>query len=268
MTAAEVHRRARRDIEHGQAVRAGWGALAAVWLAAATAWGQTTAERPRAAEPPPGPPTSVNEAFQRSGGSLFRMDNALPQGGLAPPESSSVFAVRPPEPRRIRKHDLITVIIREQSESKSESSSDLRKQMAFNLLLEAYPEIAWGDLALKGKAPPQVRPQLRFGGDRSFKGEGTIERSDTVTARVQAQVIDVRPNGVLIIQATRQIKSDEEEVRIVLTGMVRSEDVTADNSVLSTQVADLMLEKHTTGSARRAQQRGFIPRLVDRINPF
>ncbi|MFN4243626.1 MAG: flagellar basal body L-ring protein FlgH [Tepidisphaerales bacterium] len=249
-------------------MRAGWGVLAAMWVAAATAWGQTAAERPRAAEPPPGAPTSLNEAFQRSGGSLFRMDHALPQGGLAPPESSSVFAVRPPEPRRIRKHDLITVIIREQSESKSESSSDLKKQMAFNLLLEAYPEIAWGDFALKGKAPPQVRPQLRFGGDRSFKGEGTVERSDTVTARVQAQVIDVRPNGVLIIQATRQIKSDEEEVRIVLTGMVRSEDVTADNSVLSTQVADLMLEKHTTGSARRAQQRGFIPRLVDRINPF
>lgn len=248
-------------------------AWAGVWaMGAGVAWGQVAgggAERP---QPPQsmqaGPAESPNSAFQRSGGSLFRMDNAMPQGGNAPPASSSIFAVRPPEPRQIKKFDLVTVIIREESESKSESNSDLKKRTDFDLLLEVYPYLSFQDVALKGKGPPVDQPRLKFGGSRNFKGEGTVERSDSVIARIQAQVIDVKPNGILVIQATKQIKSDEEELRLVVTGMVRAEDVTPDNSVLSTQVADLMVEKHTSGSARRAGQRGLIPRLVDKINPF
>ena len=216
-----------------------------------------------------GTPARPSDAFKQAGGSLFRMGNGgTSGGGTAAARDVSVFAVRPPEPRSIKKFDLITVIIREESQSKAEASTDLKKNTDFNLLLEQYLKFSLGELSLKGREPLTSQPQLKFQGDRNFKGEGTVERTDSVSARVQAQVIDVKPNGLLIVQATKQIKNDEEELKMVLTGMVRAEDVTPDNSVLSTQLADLSLEKTTKGAARDSSKRGWIPTLVDKINPF
>lgn len=211
------------------------------------------------------------DAFKQSGGSLFRMQygGGGPNGMGNPPSSdTSVFAVKPAEPRLLKKFDLITVIIREESQSSTESNTDLKKETDFNALLEQYVRLSNPLFPIKGQPRLTNQPQLKFQMDRSFKGEGTVERSDSVSARVQAQVIDVKPNGILIIQATKQIKNDEEELRIVLTGMVRAEDVTPDNSVLSTQLAELTLEKATRGAARDASKRGWVPRLVDKLNPF
>lgn len=211
------------------------------------------------------------DAFKQSGGSLFRMQygGGGPNGLGNPPSSdASVFAVKPAEPRLLKKFDLITVIIREESQSSTESNTDVKKEADFNAILDQYVRLGNPLFPIKGQPSLANKPQLKFQMDRSFKGEGTVERSDSVSARVQAQVIDVKPNGILIIQATKQIKNDEEELRIVLTGMVRAEDVTPDNSVLSTQLADLSLEKTTKGAARDASKRGWVPRLVDKLNPF
>lgn len=211
------------------------------------------------------PPTDPNTSYQKSGGSLYRMDYNRPNGN-ASTEASSVFAVRPPDPKRIKKFDLLTVIVREESDSTSKSNSDLKKSNDFNAILQSYFDLTKN--GIQGRAPLANQPQLQFQLERNFKGEGTVDRSDTMTARVQAQVIDVKPNGVLIIQATKQIKNDEEELKFTLTGMVRAEDVTIDNSVLSTQLADLQLEKVTKGSASDTSKRGLIPKFFDWINPF
>jgi flagellar basal body L-ring protein FlgH len=55
---------------------------------------------------------------------------------------------------------------------------------------------------------------------------------------------------------------------MVLTGTCRAEDVTADNSVLSTQLHDLTVKKTHTGEVRNAGRKGWIPKIVDIINPF
>lgn len=216
------------------------------------------------------PAQDFDTAFAESGGSLYRVRGNPAAPGQRPPPTGydAMFAVKPPEPKKVRKFDLITVIVREESDSKTASKSDLSKQMEFNALLEQYMKFSFSDFALKGRPPLENQPQLQFQMDRDFQGEGKIDRSDSMSARVQAQVIDVKPNGILVIQATKMIKNDEEEQRFTLTGMVRAEDVTPDNSVLSTQLADLYLEKSTSGAARDSSKRGWIPRLIDKLNPF
>jgi flagellar L-ring protein precursor FlgH len=215
----------------------------------------------------------VNQAFQQSGGSLFAMQNGGGQGGgsaggPATNQNSSLFAVAPREPRKLQKWDLITVIVREESDSKSKSLTDLKKSADFNALLEQYVQFSLSNFALKGQPALANQPQLKAQAQRNFKGDGAADRSDSMSARVQAQVIDVKPNGLLIVQATKQIKVDDEEQKFTLTGMVRAEDVTPDNSVLSTQLADLSLEKTTNGAVRDTSKRGWIPKLIDSLNPF
>jgi flagellar L-ring protein precursor FlgH len=95
-----------------------------------------------------------------------------------------------------------------------------------------------------------------------------VERDDTFTGRITAEVVDVKPNGTLILQATETIKTDEEEQRVTLIGTCRVEDISSDNGVLSNQLFNLSLSKQHKGAAKDALTRGLFTRLLDWINPF
>ena len=105
-------------------------------------------------------------------------------------------------------------------------------------------------------------------GARNFKGDAQLKRADSYTGRITAQVIDVKPNGTLVLQADEHIKTDEEEQNVTLVGTCRVEDVTADNTVLSSQLFDLSLNKQHKGSVKDTTERGSLERLLDSINPF
>jgi len=111
-------------------------------------------------------------------------------------------------------------------------------------------------------------PEIKMSGSRNFKGEATVDRTDSLIARITAEVVDVKPNGTLVLQARKRIKTDEEVQQFVLTGICRAEDISADNTLLSTQMYDLELNKSHTGAVRDTTKRGWVPKLLDAINPF
>jgi flagellar L-ring protein precursor FlgH len=78
----------------------------------------------------------------------------------------------------------------------------------------------------------------------------------------------VKPNGTLVLQGRKKITTDDEYQQFLITGIARAEDVTADNTVLSTQLADFNLRKTHKGAVRNATKKGLIPKLLDVINPF
>jgi flagellar L-ring protein precursor FlgH len=81
-------------------------------------------------------------------------------------------------------------------------------------------------------------------------------------------VLDVKPNGTLVLQARKTIKTDEEEQQFILSGICRVEDVATDNTVLSTQIFDLDLQKNHKGDVKDAVTKGWLPRLMQLVNPF
>ncbi len=210
------------------------------------------------------------DQLSASGGSLVRAALNTPRDpGQVPLDSISFFAVPAPQPKVLRKRDLITIIVREESAFSSKGTTDLKKQAALDAKIEEF--IALNELLnlkLSGAGIDAPIPSVKASGSRSFKGEGTINRTDTFTARVQAEIIDVKPNGTLVVQARKRIRTDEEEQVFILSGICRAEDVSADNSVLSTQLFDLELEKRNKGALRDSTKRGFIPKLLDALNPF
>src|SRR5204863_4285556 len=124
------------------------------------------------------------------------------------------------------------------------------------------------NFAIQGGAQGPLPPGVKLTGNRTFKGEATVDREDTLTARITGEVLDVKPNGTLVVQARKQIKTDEEVQQFVLTGICRAEDVLPDNTVLSTQLYDLELNKSHKGAVRDTTKRGWVPKLLDAINPF
>lgn len=210
-------------------------------------------------------------AVQRSGGSLAKAQlRSMPPLPVDAKQGREVsfYAVPEPEPRTIRKHDLVTVIIREESTSSAKGTTDAKRESTLEAQLDEFVKLKLGNMEIEGGAIGPTPPSIKASGNRDFKGEGTVNRTDTLVARMTAEVVDVKPNGTLVLQARKTIKSDDEEQQFILTGTCRVEDIIADNSVLSTQMYDLRVEKNTKGAVRGATKRSWLGEFLDAISPF
>lgn len=210
----------------------------------------------------------TSNLMRQTGGSLLQATMAQ-QADPAQAKLSdmSFFAVPEPVPRTLRKHDLVTIVIREESVSRSKGTTDLKKQADLDAKIDSFIAFSLANFALKNNVGTAA-PQVTMSGDRNFKGEATVDRSDSLTARITAEIVDVKPNGTVVLQARKRIKTDEEVQQFILTGICRAEDVAADNTLLSTQLYDLELDKSNKGAVRDTTKRGWVPKLLDAINPF
>ncbi len=208
-------------------------------------------------------------AMQRNGGSLLKATLSTPADpGQAQLANVSYFSVPEPEPRVIKKHDQVTIIIREESEFSSEGNTETKKEANIDARVTEFIKLDLKDFAIRGGGIGATPPAIVGDASREFTGEGTVDRADSFTARVTARVIDVKPNGTLVLEGRKQITTDDEYQRFLVTGTARAEDVSADNTVLSTQLADFNLRKTHKGNVRNATKKGLIPKLLDVINPF
>jgi len=101
-----------------------------------------------------------------------------------------------------------------------------------------------------------------------FDGSGATARDETMTASMSARVMDVLPNGNLVIRGSRQVRVNLEDQVIVLSGIIRPEDITVDNTILSSFVADAKIEYYGNGVVSEKQRPGWLARLLDYVWPF
>jgi flagellar L-ring protein FlgH len=248
--------------------RCNWRRLmagAGLGLAGLWAWPSgVLAQQVHPAAPHEQSPTAL---IQQHNGSLLKATlSAPPPSGQSGLLGISYFAVPKAEPKTIRKHDLVTIVIREQSEMSSDNNVDLKKDHSLDASIDEMIRLSGG--RLKGGGVSDPKPSIRWGASREFKGEGSVDRTDRFQSRIQARVIDIKPNGTFAIQAQKRIKHDEEVAEYIMTGTCRAEDLTADNSIFSWQVHDLNIETRHKGALRDTTKRGWIPRLLDFANPF
>lgn len=97
----------------------------------------------------------------------------------------------------------------------------------------------------------------------SFKSSGNITNTNTVTGRITVMVTAIKPNGNLAVSGTQTIKQNGEEQKITITGEVRPGDISADNMVLSSQVANAQLNIEGKGPLANKQHQGIITQLFN-----
>jgi flagellar L-ring protein precursor FlgH len=185
-------------------------------------------------------------------------------------EPGSLFAVQEPEPRAFAVHDLVTIVISESSRSKSASDAKADKDYEMSAAVDAWISMdptAFGDGFFTPIDSGDL-PEIGVAGEKSFKGKGSYARSDDFTARVTAEIVEVRPNGLLVLEARREIVNDGESQIITLSGICRPEDIDANNQVISQRVADAVVKKLTTGELRNTAEKGVLAKLIDTIFAF
>ena len=191
---------------------------------------------------------------------------AAPVVGNPTIEGSSLIAVQPPKPSEYRVDDYLTIIVREQRDYEADSTVNAKRQADIKTEIEAFIDFIDGGLGPAKFA--RGKPNIDFSSKFDQRNNAESDRQESLTTRITAQIIDVKPNGNLIFEAKKTIRHDDEISTMTLTGGCRKDDVTPDNTVLSTQIADLSISVRNSGNIRNATRQGWAGTIFDWIRPL
>lgn len=161
--------------------------------------------------------------------------------------------------------DILTIIVQENNTASKDNSTKTAKSSGVDASISTflYSPTASGLLTKKGELPA-----LKLSGKQDFAGGGQINNSERITARIAVKVVDVLPNGNLVIEGSKQTSFAGETQDAVLRGVVRSEDVQSNNSVYSYHIADATIRYVSKGSVSDSQRKGWFTRIWDKLTPF
>ena len=162
-----------------------------------------------------------------------------------------------------RKGDIVTVVIKENQNVQNQETSDLKRGTTLDYGLSAF----------------DIKPNMfstlpRVGADssESFAGSANYQKKGAFEARLASIVVDVLPNGNMVVNGRREIRIDKETKLIEFSGIVRRFDIANDNTVQSELVANAAIRYRGQGPLTDSGQRyglgGFIHRWFGWLWPF
>lgn len=120
--------------------------------------------------------------------------------------------------------------------------------------------------ALPGPTDPSNL--VKTSSSTASKGDGAIARKENVNLTVAAIVTQILPNGNLVIQGRQEVRVNYEVRELLVTGIVRPEDISNINTVKHTQIAEARISYGGRGQISRLQQPRLGQQAVDILSPF
>lgn len=151
--------------------------------------------------------------------------------------------------------DLITIILSEQTTSNKSANVDVSKGSEIDI---GAPIALGGLVTLKGN-PLSASAT----GERSFTGEAGAGQSNSLRGNITVAVVDVWPNGTLVVRGEKWMTLNRGDELIRISGLVRPDDVSSDNEVMSTKLANAQITYTGTGELAASQKMGFANRFFN-----
>jgi len=161
--------------------------------------------------------------------------------------------------------DIITIIISETASASKEAKTGTSRDSSVGA---GIPNLLGLEKGILKSNFSDLANLIKANANSSFKGSGSTSRQENLNATIAARVVDVQPNGNLIIEGRRNIKVNEEDQIIILEGTVRSRDISPDNTVNSIYVADARISYSGRGIISDNQSPGWLMNIFNRIWPF
>jgi len=156
--------------------------------------------------------------------------------------------------------DLVTIVIAESTSASNRASTETAKKLNTD-----------GELTVKGflqwitSLPAEISPleDINFTPSEDFEGEGKVSTTGAFQTRLTAMVKEVLPNGNLIIEGERAITISKDSAILTIIGVIDPDDITNDNTVSSTQIAELEILYEGEGIIADRQHDGILSRIFN-----
>ena len=147
--------------------------------------------------------------------------------------------------------DIVTVLVDEQTDTKDKAVTDLKKSASSSVS--------------DGRGILSFIRQLGLTSTNDAKGDSSIERKHYGRTTISCVVTDVLPNGNLVIEGMRDVRTSEETLQLQLVGVIRPQDVNSNNQIRSNLIANAELGIKGKGALTRTQKPGLLTQVLQAI---
>ena len=147
--------------------------------------------------------------------------------------------------RAHRVGDVLTVLVLETTRARSQAATGSERDTDLGIALKS----------------PSNNYSSQLGLQNNSKGAAETSRIGELRAQLTVRVVALEPNGLLRIAGTQLLRVNREEQRIVLSGVVRPEDISAVNTVWSSRIAEAELSLAGKGVVSESQRRNIVSRV-------
>jgi flagellar L-ring protein precursor FlgH len=170
-----------------------------------------------------------------------------------------------PKPHEVKVHDIITVTVKEAAETNAKSTYNRQRNGQYTAQLAQFIRInSQGNLDNAAQNSPEIDGELQS----RLQSTGQVTEMESIKYRIAATVVDILPNGVLVLEAHKSIVDNKDLWEYTLNGKVDPKKVSPDGSVLSENIADLSIAKQQHGKLHDSTKRAWFIHLYDWIGPF
>lgn len=189
----------------------------------------------------------------------------------AEPETGSLWRDGPTSlfgDRRARgQGDIVTVVIEIDDRAELQNQTTRTRTSQEGLKIPNF----FGLQSLASKILPQsasLDPAIDASANSSSAGQGQIRRQDKITLQIAATVVDVLPNGHLVIQGSQEIRVNQELRDLQVAGIIRPEDVSRRNTITYEKIADARIVYGGRGTLSNVQDARYGQRILNSVSPF
>jgi flagellar L-ring protein precursor FlgH len=161
--------------------------------------------------------------------------------------------------------DIVTISIVESAKASKNATTKTERDSGLEASWSGLFDTIAGNYSINGQ---NIGTSHKIDLANSFDGKGETTRTSYMSAYISARVIHVLPNGNLVIRGTRQVQVNNENQFIYIQGVIRPEDISSSNVILSTYVAEARIELNGQGPVSDKQSPGWLARIVDWAWPF
>src|SRR6266850_330604 len=183
-----------------------------------------------------------------------------PSGYLYSDNAPNLFLFRDFKARNV--NDILTIQIIESATATNSANTSTKKDGSVSV---TAPNL--GGLE-KGASALNFANILAGTSALNFAGTGSTSRAGQLQAFVTARVTQLMPNGDMAIEGTKEVTINRERQVLRIRGLVRSRDVTPNNVILSTAIANMEVVFDGKGIVSDANKPGFLYRFFSWITPF
>ena len=141
--------------------------------------------------------------------------------------------------RAMQVHDLVSVVVSEALESSTDGTvKGSRSSSASSAITALFQKLS---------ASSAAQNLLNMNAQSALNAQGQSANNSSLSTVLGGEVVEVLPNGMLVIEAARQVEFSQQTQTVVLRGLVRPEDISQANRVLSTSISDLSLQVRGKG---------------------